>query len=134
MCFYCKGSFSVLHPIVFFPAKTFSSMWTVINEAEICIKWTGCLITHYVIMWYITVITWTEYFLSREKLNAVCDRNASQNNPNLSVWEHKTVNLYKNLLLVLDTLGLVVSTQPKVDLCLYPSYSYLLHYEYNYTN
>lgn len=62
------------------------------------------------------VITWTEYFLSREKLNAVCDRNASQNNPNLSVWEHKTVNLYKNLLLVLDTLGLVVSTQPKVDL------------------
>lgn len=64
------------------------------------------------------VITWTEYFLSREKLNAVCDRNASQNNPNLSVWEHKTVNLYKILLLALDTLGLVVSTQPKVDLCL----------------
>lgn len=31
------------------------------------------------------------------------------------VWEHKTVNLLKNLLVVLDVLELVVSTQATVD-------------------
>jgi len=47
----------------------------------------------------------------REKLNALCDTKASQSNQNLSVWEHKIVNLLKNLLVVLDVLELVVSTQ-----------------------
>lgn len=43
-------------------------------------------------------------FHLREKLSAVCDTNASQNNQNLSLWEHKIVNLFKNLLVILDVL------------------------------
>lgn len=51
----------------------------------------------------------------RVKLNAVCDTNASQSNQNLSVQEHKTANLFKNLLVIVDVLELIASTQAKVD-------------------
>lgn len=32
------------------------------------------------------------------------------------MWEQRTVNLFKNLFVVLDVLGLVASTQAKVNL------------------
>lgn len=45
---------------------------------------------------------WTDHFLPREKLNAVCDTHASRSKQNLSVWEYRTVHLVQGLSLVLD--------------------------------
>lgn len=55
--------------------------------------------------WSITISFGQDIFFHlREKLSAVRDTNASQNNQNLSLWEHKIVNLFKNLLVILDVL------------------------------
>lgn len=54
---------------------------------QVCVRWTGGLLYESGDDVDRSVITWTEHFLSRAKLNAVCDTHASQSNQNLSVWD-----------------------------------------------
>lgn len=76
--------------------------------------------------WDRSMITWTEHFLSRTKLNAVCDTHASQSNQNLSAWDPGQYTRWKTCHSI-DMWGSVAYGGS----CPYPFYSYLLHYGCN---
>lgn len=100
-------------------------MWTVINEAGV--RKVDRRFTLWIGWWCDrSVITWTGHFLSRTKLNAVCDTHASQSNQTFLRGTQDST-LGERPITSIDVWG----SAAYGGSCPYPFYSYLLYYGCN---